>query len=228
MTKAFVFGHPIAHSRSPLIHGHWLKQYGLDGSYERDRRARRRISRPSCSRFADAGLCRRQRHHPAQGGGLRRRAIGATARPSGSARSTRSGSRTASSAATTPTSLALSPISTSARRRLGAAGGHGAGARRRRRRARGRRRPAASARSSASSSSTAPLAQARGPGARPQARTGSGLEPSPGRTSARRCRDAGLLVNTTSLGMTGQPPLALDLAGARPARRRHRHRLCAR
>jgi shikimate dehydrogenase len=35
MTKAFVVGHPIAHSRSPLIHGHWLKQHGIDGSYER-------------------------------------------------------------------------------------------------------------------------------------------------------------------------------------------------
>ncbi|KQU62670.1 shikimate dehydrogenase [Aminobacter sp. DSM 101952] len=31
--KAFVCGHPIAHSRSPLIHGHWLKSYGIDGSY---------------------------------------------------------------------------------------------------------------------------------------------------------------------------------------------------
>jgi shikimate dehydrogenase len=35
MAKAFVVGHPIKHSRSPLIHGYWLKQYGLDGSYER-------------------------------------------------------------------------------------------------------------------------------------------------------------------------------------------------
>lgn len=32
--KAFVIGHPIAHSRSPLIHGTWLRQYGIDGSYE--------------------------------------------------------------------------------------------------------------------------------------------------------------------------------------------------
>jgi shikimate dehydrogenase len=32
--RAFVIGHPIAHSRSPLIHGHWLKQYGIEGSYE--------------------------------------------------------------------------------------------------------------------------------------------------------------------------------------------------
>lgn len=35
MTRAFVVGHPIAHSRSPLIHGHWLAQHGIDGSYER-------------------------------------------------------------------------------------------------------------------------------------------------------------------------------------------------
>ena len=35
MTKAFVVGHPIAHSRSPLIHGHWLREHGIDGSYER-------------------------------------------------------------------------------------------------------------------------------------------------------------------------------------------------
>lgn len=33
-TKAFVIGHPIAHSRSPLIHGAWLARYGIDGSYE--------------------------------------------------------------------------------------------------------------------------------------------------------------------------------------------------
>lgn len=33
--KAFVVGHPIRHSRSPLIHGHWLERHGLAGSYER-------------------------------------------------------------------------------------------------------------------------------------------------------------------------------------------------
>lgn len=32
--KAFVTGHPIAHSRSPKIHGHWLEKYGIDGSYQ--------------------------------------------------------------------------------------------------------------------------------------------------------------------------------------------------
>ncbi len=33
--RAFVVGYPIKHSRSPLIHGHWLATYGLAGSYER-------------------------------------------------------------------------------------------------------------------------------------------------------------------------------------------------
>jgi len=35
MKRAFVIGHPIAHSRSPLIHGYWLKRHGIEGSYER-------------------------------------------------------------------------------------------------------------------------------------------------------------------------------------------------
>lgn len=33
MTRACVIGWPIEHSRSPLIHGYWLKALGLDGSY---------------------------------------------------------------------------------------------------------------------------------------------------------------------------------------------------
>lgn len=32
--KAFVIGDPISHSRSPLIHGHWLKKLEIAGSYE--------------------------------------------------------------------------------------------------------------------------------------------------------------------------------------------------
>jgi len=33
VARAFVCGHPIAHSRSPLIHGHWLDTLGIAGSY---------------------------------------------------------------------------------------------------------------------------------------------------------------------------------------------------
>lgn len=32
--KAFVCGHPIKHSRSPKIHGFWLKTLGISGRYE--------------------------------------------------------------------------------------------------------------------------------------------------------------------------------------------------
>ncbi|MCQ2002299.1 shikimate dehydrogenase [Rhizobium sp. NRK18] len=30
---AFVTGYPVRHSRSPIIHGYWLKIFGIDGSY---------------------------------------------------------------------------------------------------------------------------------------------------------------------------------------------------
>lgn len=33
LTKAFVCGYPIKHSRSPIIHGHWLKTFGIHGDY---------------------------------------------------------------------------------------------------------------------------------------------------------------------------------------------------
>jgi len=32
--RACVMGHPIAHSRSPMIHGYWLAQLGIAGKYE--------------------------------------------------------------------------------------------------------------------------------------------------------------------------------------------------
>lgn len=34
MKKAFVIGHPIAHSKSPLIHQSWIAEHGLNASYE--------------------------------------------------------------------------------------------------------------------------------------------------------------------------------------------------
>ena len=32
--RAGVMGWPVAHSLSPVLHGHWLDRYGIDGSYE--------------------------------------------------------------------------------------------------------------------------------------------------------------------------------------------------
>ena len=33
--RAFVLGYPVAHSRSPMLHGSWLRTLGIPGSYER-------------------------------------------------------------------------------------------------------------------------------------------------------------------------------------------------
>jgi shikimate dehydrogenase len=33
---ACVIGHPVAHSRSPTIHRHWLKEHGINGDYARE------------------------------------------------------------------------------------------------------------------------------------------------------------------------------------------------
>jgi len=34
LPKACVMGHPVAHSRSPMIHGYWLRTLGIPGAYE--------------------------------------------------------------------------------------------------------------------------------------------------------------------------------------------------
>ena len=36
MKRACVIGWPIEHSRSPLIHGYWLKRYGIAGTYAKE------------------------------------------------------------------------------------------------------------------------------------------------------------------------------------------------
>jgi shikimate dehydrogenase len=36
MKRACVIGWPVEHSRSPLIHRYWLKQYKIDGAYEKE------------------------------------------------------------------------------------------------------------------------------------------------------------------------------------------------
>jgi shikimate dehydrogenase len=32
--RACIMGHPVGHSRSPMLHGYWLRTLGIDGSYE--------------------------------------------------------------------------------------------------------------------------------------------------------------------------------------------------
>ncbi|XDA99101.1 shikimate dehydrogenase [Sulfitobacter sp. LCG007] len=33
--RAYVIGHPIGHSRSPLMHGYWISEHGLDARYDK-------------------------------------------------------------------------------------------------------------------------------------------------------------------------------------------------
>ena len=35
LRRACITGHPVAQSRSPMLHGYWLKTLGIDGAYER-------------------------------------------------------------------------------------------------------------------------------------------------------------------------------------------------
>jgi shikimate dehydrogenase len=34
LRRACIMGHPVAHSRSPMIHGYWLKTLGIQGAYD--------------------------------------------------------------------------------------------------------------------------------------------------------------------------------------------------
>ena len=33
--RAGIIGWPVNHSRSPILHGYWLRKYAIAGSYER-------------------------------------------------------------------------------------------------------------------------------------------------------------------------------------------------
>ena len=63
---AGVVGWPIAHSRSPRLHGHWLRRYRIDGYYIPIALHAGGL-RGRAPGGAGAGVPRRQRHHPAQG-----------------------------------------------------------------------------------------------------------------------------------------------------------------
>ena len=72
---AGVIGAPIAHSRSPALHGYWLRSLGIPRLLHPDG-GRPGRSRAGAPRDAQDGLRRPQRHHPAQGKGARHRRCG--------------------------------------------------------------------------------------------------------------------------------------------------------
>ena len=69
---AGVMGWPVAHSRSPRLHGYWLRTYGIDGAYIPLPVRPERFA-DGAAGVADAGICRRQRDGAAQGSGADRR-----------------------------------------------------------------------------------------------------------------------------------------------------------
>ncbi len=203
---AGVIGWPVAHSRSPLLHGHWLRQHGIDGAYVKLAVAPGRLG-PALRGLAARGFAGWNLTLPPQQAAARRvgrRAplaarIGAvnmvTVMPDGSleGRNTDAEGFLAALAEADPGFRAASGPAVV----LGAGG--------------------------ASRAVVAALLDAGAPSVRLLNRTlaraeeladalGGAVEPWDWERRAAALADAALLVNTTTQGMAGQPPLELDLA----------------
>ncbi len=68
-SRAGVAGWPIDHSRSPTIHGYWLKELSIPGSYEKFA-VRPGEFRQFAAEIGKDGTRWRQRHGASQGSGL--------------------------------------------------------------------------------------------------------------------------------------------------------------
>ena len=79
---AGIMGWPVAHSRSPVLHGFWLDEHGIDGAYVPLAGAAR-TTRAGIAGAARAGFSRLQPDDPAQAGGAQGgrsgRSVGAAA-----------------------------------------------------------------------------------------------------------------------------------------------------
>lgn len=201
---AGVIGDPIAHSRSPRLHGHWLARHGIDGQYVPLRVAADDLDRTLdlLPRLGFAGVNVTQPHKEAAFAHAtevtdRSRAVGAantlTFREGGIVADMTDG------AALTATLRQEAPSWDPTRPAvvLGAGG--------------------------AAAGIIAALLEAGAPAVAVVNRTRARAETLAGRFDARvtttdwaaltdATMDAGLLVNATSLGMTGHPPLDVNLA----------------
>ena len=198
---ACLIGWPAAHSRSPLIHHYWLRTLGIEGGYVIEAvppdEFQDFVFRLSLRGFVGANVTipHKERALALSKPDERASAVGAANTlwyEDGELRSTNTDSRVLSTI-----SMPARPAGT--RRRC-------AGARRRRRGARGGVRPAR-ARHQARAS--------RQPHRRTRPRAGRSIRRERSCPRWDAIADllprAGLLVNTTSLGMHGQPPLDIDV-----------------
>lgn len=202
---AGVIGDPIAHSRSPRLHGHWLARHGIDGQYVPLRVAAADLDRALdlLPRLGFAGVNVTQPHKEAAFSRAievtdRARAVGAvntlTFLPGGgfAADTTDGAGLVASLAQEAPGWDRARPALV-----IGA-GGAAAGIAAALRDA-GLPRVAVTNRTHVRAEALA-------------ARLGGGVVALPWASMPGAMAEAGLLVNATSLGMASHPPLALDLA----------------
>jgi shikimate dehydrogenase len=203
--KACVIGWPISHSRSPLIHGYWLKHYGIDGTYERIAVPPAELTAFICS-LADRAYagCNVTLPHKeaafravriADDATLRLRAVNTVFRRDKELWGTNTDGEgfLANLAAHVPDwhpenrTVIVLGAGGAARAIVGALLDAGSG------------RVVVANRTSARAEEL-------------RRDFGSRIEPHDWRDAERLLENADLLVNTTSLGMTGQAPLTLDLA----------------
>ena len=220
---AGLLGWPVAHSRSPVIHNHWLAQHGIAGRYVLfpvpPEKLEAAIRGPLGARHA-----RLQRHHAAQAGDLsaarsRRRACAPHRRREYGRR--RAG-RLAHAASTTTATASSRACATPTLRGSPTAGRSRAGRRRGRARGRGK-----SGRSGCDARSASPIA--RSPRRSEIADAfGSAVNVVPWEQREEALDDVALLANATSLGMAGKPPLDLSLDRLPTSARRRSHLRCRR
>jgi len=201
---ACVVGWPVRHSRSPLIHGHWIKQYNLDAAYRREEIAPEAFA-DFIIRLAERGYVGANITIPHKEGALamsepddRARAVGAANTlwyDSGRLLSTNTDVEgfTANLDACVPDWDKCAGDAVV----LGAGG---------------------SARAVVYGLIERGIAKINVVNRTPeraavlQARFGQAIQPANEAALPHLLARAALVVNTTSLGMTGQPPLAIDLA----------------
>ena len=201
---ACVIGWPIEHSRSPLVHGYWLTKYGIDGRYTKEA-----VSADKLSDFVKAMAaegyagCNVTVPHKEAVLALADH-VDDTARAIGAANTLWFENGTLF-ATNTDTYGFMTHLDTSApgwSDGLEAAAVLGAGG------------AARAVLKGLVDNGVGEIRLFNRTAARAEAlaeRFGSAVVPAAWETRSDALKDCGLLVNTTSLGMTGAPPLALDL-----------------
>ena len=201
---ACVIGWPVKHSRSPLIHGHWIKQYRLDAVYRREEIAPEAFA-DFIAHLAERGYVGANITIPHKEVALAMSEPDDRARAVGAANTLwyDSGRLLSTNTDVEGFTANLDACVPGWEKRAGeavvlGAGGSARADRLRPDRARHRQDQRGQPHAGAGAGAAGALRRRR-------------CSPPTG----RRCRicsaRTGLLVNTTSLGMTGQPPLAIDL-----------------